>query len=82
MLLRTLVHFEETVVDTADLFASNIIANYLYELAQAYNAFYNSLRIIDASEPARSRRLFLTTATADTLKRGLFLLGIEAPEKM
>lgn len=82
LLLRTLVHFEEVLVDVAEAFAPNLVANFLYDMAQKYNAFYNNLRIIDAKEPNRSRRLFLTEATAGIIKKGLYLLGISAPQKM
>ncbi|OGE05332.1 arginine--tRNA ligase [Candidatus Curtissbacteria bacterium RIFCSPLOWO2_01_FULL_41_18] len=82
ILLRALGHFEEVVVDAASSFAPNQIAGFLFEVAQKYNAMYNNLRIIDSKEPDRSRRLFLTHATAKILEKGLNLLGISAPGKM
>ncbi len=82
MVLRSIGHFEEVVADAAEAFAPNQIANFLYDLAQKFNTLYNNLPILKAEEPARSRRLFLTEATADVLKKGLYLLGISAPEKM
>src|SRR3989344_6006239 len=82
LLLRALGHFGEIVADAAARFAPNQVANFLFEIAQKYNNLYNNLRIIDAKEPEHSRRLFLTEATAQVLKKGLFLLGIEAPVKM
>ena len=82
LLLRALGHFEEVILDAANAYAPNLVANYLYEVAQKYNTFYNNLPILKASEAERSRRLFLTEATADVLQKGLYLLGISAPEKM
>jgi len=82
MLLRLISHFEEAVLDAAEAFAPNIVANFLYEVAQKFNIFYNNQPILKAEEPARSRRIFLTEATADVLKKGLGLLGVSAPEKM
>lgn len=82
LLLATLGHFEEAMVDATQAFVPNTLANYLFELAQKYNTFYNNLRIIDAKEAERARRLFLTDTTAKILKKGLNLLGISAPEKM
>ena len=82
LLLRSLGHFEETVVAAAEDFAPNQVASFLFEIAQKYNNLYNNLRIVDSKEPERSRRLFLTEATAKVLKKSLFLLGIEAPVKM
>src|SRR3989344_5403857 len=78
LLLRSLGHFEETVVAAAEDFAPNQVASFLFEIAQKYNNLYNNLRIVDSKEPERSRRLFLTEATAKVLKKSLFLLGIEA----
>ena len=81
-LLRALCHFEEVVADAAGAFAPNAVANFLHDLAQKYNSLYNNLPILKSREPERSRRLFLTEATADILAKGLWLLGISAPEKM
>lgn len=80
--LGTLGHFEETVADAASALAPNIVANYLYLLAQRFNTFYNNLPILKAGETERTRRLFLTRATEGFLRNGLYLLGISAPEKM
>jgi arginyl-tRNA synthetase len=52
-------------------------------LAQKYNLFYNRHSILKASnEEAVQFRLALTVASAQILKNGLSLLGIEAPERM
>ncbi len=56
------------------------ICNYLYELAQKFNSFYEHNRVID--DPRQDIRLYLVQKYADTLRRGLTLLGIHAPEQM
>jgi arginyl-tRNA synthetase len=56
------------------------IAGYLYELAQTFNRFYENNRVI--GDPREPQRLALVKSYADTLKNGLGLLGIEAPERM
>lgn len=81
-LLRALGHFQETVLDAAEAYSPNLLANFLYEVAQKYNTLYNNLQILNSSETEKERRLFLTRATAKVLKKGLYLLGIEAPNKM
>lgn len=63
----------------ADLMPHHI-CTYLYELAQEFNRFYESSRIIDDQREAF--RLTLVGAYAATLRRGLTLLNIPAPEKM
>lgn len=56
------------------------ICGYLYELAQEFNRFYEHNRVLDDEREAV--RLTLVHAYADTLKRGLELLGIHAPDHM
>lgn len=82
LLLRALGKFKEVVAGSASSFSPNTLAKYLFDLAQRFNRIYNELPILKAPPPDRDRRLFLTRATADVLKKGLDLLGISAPEKM
>lgn len=58
------------------------LANYLYELAQRFNAFYNVDTILDADEPQKGLRLHLTSLTAAVLKCGSSLLTLRVPERM
>jgi arginyl-tRNA synthetase len=56
------------------------VCTYLYELAQAFNRFYERNRVVDDErEPVRAR---LVSLYADVLKDGLGLLGLAAPERM
>ncbi len=79
-LVRKLGEFTE-VVDrsVADLMPHHICV-YLYELAQAFNRFYEDNRVIGSDREVE--RLTLVASYAQTLRRGLSLLGIHAPEKM
>jgi arginyl-tRNA synthetase len=56
------------------------ICTYLYELAQAFNRFYESSRIIN--DPRETTRLLLVDRYQQTLAHGLGLLGITAPEHL
>jgi arginyl-tRNA synthetase len=56
------------------------ICTYLYELAQEFNRFYEKNRVI--GDDREALRLGLVETYADTLKTGLELLGIHAPERM
>ncbi|MBI2031767.1 MAG: arginine--tRNA ligase [Candidatus Levybacteria bacterium] len=80
LLLRLLIHFPEVVKDSSENFAPNILCNFLFELAQSFNNFYQKHKIIGSK--TEEFRLNLTLAVGQILKNGLFLLGIEAPEKM
>jgi len=79
-LVRKITEYTE-VLDkaVAELMPHNI-CTYLYELAQAFNSFYENNRVID--DPRQDARLTLVRQYADTLKNGLELLGIHAPERM
>lgn len=56
------------------------VCTYLYELAQAFNRFYENSRIID--DPREATRLLLVERYQQTLAHGLGLLGITAPEHL
>ena len=79
-LARKLTEYQDVVAKSANEFMPHYICTYLYELAQTFNRFYEQNRVID--DPRQSERLALVTTYADTLKNGLQLLGITAPERM
>lgn len=81
-LLRTIYKFPEVVKEAGENFAPNLICNFLFDLAQKYNLFYNKHPILKSDKPVREARLALTSATAQVLKNGLNLLGIQTPERM
>jgi len=77
-----LCQFAETVPAVLNDFRPNLLANYLYELANAFHSFYEACPVLKSEEPARSSRLALCELTARVLEKGLELLGIKVPEKM
>lgn len=79
-LLQKLSEFPEVVEKAAREYLVHGICNYLYELAQEFNRFYEHNRVID--DPRQAIRLALVTRYRDTLASGLRILGIIAPEKM
>ncbi|PIU02361.1 arginine--tRNA ligase [Candidatus Shapirobacteria bacterium CG09_land_8_20_14_0_10_49_15] len=81
--LRTLYKFPEVVAEAGEKYAPNLVCNFLFELASAYNLFYNKQSILKAAPEERKQfRLVLTAAVAQVVRNGLNLLGIEAVEKM
>ncbi|MBK5215365.1 MAG: arginine--tRNA ligase [Candidatus Pacebacteria bacterium] len=58
------------------------VVGYLLFLAQSFNSWYANTKIIDKENPETPYNLSLTQAVAQTLKNGLYLLGIKTPEKM
>lgn len=81
-LMRLLFRFEDTVIQSADKYAPSTLCSYLFTLAQAFNLFYQKLPILKAEGDSRALRLALTEATGNVIKKGLSLLGIDAPERM
>src|SRR5438105_576429 len=81
-LAKRLCQFAEIVPQVLNDFRPNILANYLFELANSFHAFYEACPILKAEEPIRSSRLAMCDLTGRVLQRGLKLLGIDAPERM
>jgi arginyl-tRNA synthetase len=79
-LVRKLSEYPETVDKAVAELMPHHVCTYLYELAQVFNRFYENNRVIgDDRQPVR---LFLVGQYAKTLREGLELLGIAAPEQM
>jgi arginyl-tRNA synthetase len=81
-LVGHLMNFHHVVADSVTQYKPSFLTSYLFDLSRAYNSFYAACPVGSAQEPQRSTRLILSAATAKTLKMGLSLLGIEAPERM
>ncbi len=81
-LAKKLAQFAETVPAVLEDYRPNLLANYLYELANDFHGFYEACPVLKAADPMRSTRLTLCRVTMRTLRTGLGLLGIEVPERM
>jgi len=62
--------------------APHLLCVYLFELAQRFNSFYANCPVLDVSNEEKETRLALAEGTAQVLKNGLGLLGIETVEEM
>lgn len=81
-LILKIGQFHEVVIESCKTFKPNLIANYLYELAQLFNSFYNKYPVLKAEIEKRKLRLKLIESFCTILQVGLNLLGIEVPERM
>jgi arginyl-tRNA synthetase len=79
---KKLCQFAEIVPQVLNDFRPNILATYLFELANSFHTFYEACPVLKAEESLRSSRLALCDLTGRVLQRGLKLLGIEVPERM
>ena len=77
-----LCQFAEVVPTVLNDFRPNLLANYLYEVANGFHSFYEACPVLKSEEPARSSRLALCELTGRVLAKGLQLLGIKVPERM
>jgi arginyl-tRNA synthetase len=78
---RLLHRFPEVVEYAASLREPHIVTNYLIDVASRFNSWYAQEQILDGT-PAAAHKVALVDAVRRTLKNGLWILGIPAPEKM
>lgn len=74
--------FGDVVDDVAQTLAPHKLCGYLYELAGALASFYEACPVLKSDGEVRSSRLALCAATQQVLAKGLYLLGIDAPDRM
>lgn len=79
-LLRKIGEYYEVLEKATEELMPHHICTYLYELAQTFNRFYEKNRVI--GDPRQALRMRLVADYANTLKNGLQILGIHAPDKM
>ncbi|HEC81733.1 MAG TPA: arginine--tRNA ligase [Thermoplasmatales archaeon] len=83
MLIKILAKFPDIIREACSNNRPNLIANYLYDLAAQFNQFYRDCPVLKAeNKKLRDARLALVQATSITLRNGLYILGVSAPEEM
>lgn len=81
-LAKHLLQMQDVIAEVSADLLPNRLCQYLFELSQKFNQFYDQCPVLKAEEPARTSRLVLSDLTARALKLGLSLLGIEVLERM
>lgn len=81
-LARKLMFFGEAVEQVARAARPHHLCDYLFDLAQTYSTFNAEVSVLKSEPVQRASRLALCQHFAETLQRGLGLLGIDVPEKM
>jgi arginyl-tRNA synthetase len=79
---KRLLRFADVVHQAAEQSLPHLLCEHLYEVARAFSVFYEACPILRAEPGVRAARLQLAWLSARQLKRGLGLLGIEAPDRM
>ncbi|WP_028975388.1 arginine--tRNA ligase [Spirochaeta cellobiosiphila] len=81
-LLGQLIQFPSALQKAAESYRPNVVSDYLFDLAQDFNTFYNANRVIVEDQDIKLSRLYLCDLTAKVIKQGLELLGIEVAGRM
>lgn len=82
-LVKLLRKYSDTVTEAAETYSPALIANYCYDLAREFNQFYHDFSILGEEDPSlRNFRLLLSKVTSQVLLSGMWLLGIDMPERM
>jgi arginyl-tRNA synthetase len=82
-LIKRIVMFPATVTEAGVGYSPAVIANYCYELGKEYNQFYHDHPILgEEDELKRDLRLLITASAGKIIKEGMYLLGIEVPDRM
>lgn len=77
-----LARYPETIPLVLEEFRPNLLANYLFELADRFHAFYEACPVLKAEPERRAGRLALCLLTSRVLAQGLGLMGIHCPQRM
>ncbi|AMP99142.1 Arginyl-tRNA synthetase [Pedobacter cryoconitis] len=79
-----LSRYPAEIASSAKAFSPATLANYIYEVAKMFNKFYHEIPPIvkEEDEALKQHRLNLSWVTANVLKSGMRILGIEVPERM
>ena len=81
--LHLLSQFENRIRDAAKDYSPAVIANYAFDLAKAYNQFYQSTPIFNETDMAKLKfRIALSKSVARAIQKAMKMLGICVPEKM
>lgn len=81
-LAKLIYRFPEVVVEAAEKYEPSVVTRQVVDIAQSFNRFYHDEHILVENEDEKLAKLALVLGAKNTIKAGLYLLGIKAPEKM
>lgn len=81
-LVKLIYAFPGVVVEAGEKFEPSIITRHVVNMAQGFNRFYHDEHILTDNEDEKTAKIALTIAAKNAIKRGLALLGMQAPERM
>ncbi len=82
-LINLLYQYPSKVKEAANTYSPSVIAQYVYDLAKAFNSFYAEVSILGEADLAKKQfRVVLSKAIAQTISNATLLLGMKVPERM
>ena len=82
-LIYRLSLYPQVIDSAAEEYSPSVVAQYIYDVAKDYNGFYQEVSIFNEENKALVQmRIALSKATAQVIKSGMNLLGIDVPERM
>ena len=81
-LMRDISRVSNVVLSSSIGYSPSTLCTYLFELGQTFNHFYQEVNVLNANEDEKPLLLAIVKSTAEIMKTGLYLLGIETVERM
>lgn len=81
-LMKAVGRFPDVVIEAGDKYEPSIVTRHIIDIAELFNKFYHDEHILVEDREERIAKLAVTAATEQTIKNGLALLGIAAPDRM
>lgn len=81
-LIKLLYAFPQVIKEAGQKYEPSIVTRHIVDIAQAFNRFYHNEHVLVDNEEEKAAKIALVIAAKNTIKNGLGLLGIQAPEKM
>ncbi|MBR6444008.1 MAG: arginine--tRNA ligase [Firmicutes bacterium] len=81
-LTKLIYAFPSVIEEAANKYEPSVVTRHIVDVAQAFNRFYHDEHILVDNEDEKIAKTALVISAANTIKNGLALLGISAPEKM
>ncbi len=81
-LAKAIYEFPAVIVDAGEKYEPSVVTRHIVDVAQAFNKFYHDEHVLVDNEDEKVAKVALVMAAKNTIKNGLALLGIKAPEKM
>ncbi len=81
-IMKKILYFEDVLKDCAKEFEPHRMVYYLLDISRIFHYFYEKHKVLVEDERIRKARIFIARAVAKIIKRGLSILGVDAPEYM